>query len=286
MTEQAPTQWLPVTGQKASMRTRDGIYMDVTVDLIMRGGRARVTNENSVSYEIATNLLEKPLSADINERFSYFKSLATLVMEKKLRSLFVTGEGGIGKSFTVQEILEFEELQEETDYVMVKGYTTARAMYNTLRDNAEKIIIFDDCDPALTNPEGKGILKASLDTYDKRVVSWLTAKGGSERFQFNGSVIFLSNKNRESVDQAILSRSIVVDLYMTEDEKIERMGFILEGLNCVSQLTPEERWEVLNMIDKYKYTIQELNLRTLIKGLIVYEQTKDLEVVKYQILNG
>lgn len=296
--------WAPLEGRKAALQLDTGHYVDVTIKSILRGGRVSVLTDTEEQFSVSLSQLERPLSADVNERFRYFSDLSSLVVTKKLKSLFVTGEGGVGKSHTVNEILELEEMKdyedltdedlegktpaekhEAYDFVRIKGYTTARALYDTLEQHHDKVTVLDDCDSALTDVNSQNILKAALDTYDRRIVQWRTAKEQAQ-FEFTGSVIFLSNRNREKVPQSIISRSIVVDLEMTMDEKIERMGYILPTLTCVKTLETAEKFEVLKLIDKYKHTMADLNLRTLIKALVVYENTRNIELVRYQILNG
>lgn len=298
-----PTRWEVIEGRRASTQLDNGKYVDVTINEFLRGGKVKVEMEDGGVQTIHVSLLERPMTADVNERFNYFSSLTTLIIQKRLKSLFITGEGGVGKGHTVDERLMLEdarnwddlkddeirgksklEVRDMYDYVKIKGYTTPRSLFDTLEEHHDKVVILDDCDSALTDTNAANILKAALDTYDRRIVQWRTAREQAQ-FEFTGAVIFLSNRNRDKVPQAIISRSVVVDLFMTNPEKIERMGYILPSLTCVS-MEMEKRFDVLRLIDKYKDTLQDLNLRTLIKSLIVYENTDDMELVRYQILNG
>ena len=146
-----------------------------------------------------------------------------------MKALLVTGEGGIGKSWTLDQVLAKMELAEDEDYVVIKGSCTPRSLFNLLRDYSDKLVIFDDCDPVLTDRVSGQILKSTLDAFSRRrTVSWLTSTTGkTARFDFEGQVIFLSNMDRSNIEQALLSRCVTVDLYMTQTEKIERMGHIL-----------------------------------------------------------
>lgn len=302
----------PVVGRKASCKI-DHVYYEGTVKEFLRGGRLCTfhcdEDAEDVTYTIDTRLLEKPLSSNVNERFDYFRDLTKLVMHGKLKSLFVSGEGGIGKSFTLAELLSVEGFVEHGDgemkevikvskdgtehtvkeedyqYARVKGYTTARALFDYLHTHKDKLVIVEDCDSALTDANAQNILKAVLDTYERRRVTWLSANGNTS-YDFTGSIIFLSNKNKSDVNQAIISRSVIIDLYMTPEEIIERMEYLLPSLDCAKRLTIDEKLDVLRIIDKYKFNVHDLNLRTLIKALIVYEESKNFELVRYQILNG
>lgn len=299
ITEETVHKFMPVVGRKASLKIEE-TYYDGIVTAFLRGKQIAKfkADDDEVEYMTPVELLEKPLASDVNERFDYFRDLTKLVMHGKLKSLFVSGEGGIGKSFTLAELLSLENFVEDGeidpvtgvqhlnfDYVRVKGYTTAKALFNLLQENHSKLIIFEDCDSALTDTTAQNILKAVLDTYERRRVSWNT-NDGKVSFDFKGSVIFLSNKNKEDVNQAIISRSVIIDLFMSREEIIERMEFLLPGLDCAASLTIEEKFDVLRVIDKYKHTVQDLNLRTLIKALIVYENGKDINLTRYQIVNG
>lgn len=291
LTEPKPVaiSFLVAPGKKACYHDfQEDTFTDVMVKRVHSRGRLAdvcfVDNPRKV-ITVESRLLEKPIDADVNERFRYFGELSELVLQKRLKSLFVSGEGGIGKSFTVSQCIQLAGLQEDVDFNLVKGHITPFALYQTLEKNKDIVNIFDDCDGILDDTTCLMMLKAVLDTYDVRKVSWLTSRGGGGSFVFNGSVIFLSNRSKEDVDDAIMSRSVVVDLYMTPAEKIQRMEHILPHLEVGGYISDDDRRAVLEMIDKYKHTISNLNLRTLIKGLTVMQATCKMDLVRYQILN-
>lgn len=278
----------PKEGMRAAMyHAEEDYYYDVIVKQIFKRGKmARVAPvDGSKEIDVEVIDLDTPLEPTVNERFDYFKDLSQMVMQRELKSLFVTGEGGIGKTYTINSMIAAEELEEEEDYIKIKGHCTPRALFNTVKEHPEKLLIFDDCDSILRDATSENIIKAIIDTYDKRIVKWLS-RDKEERVHFKGSVIFLSNMNRDKVDQAILSRSIMVDLFMTPKEKIERMTYLLPTMREAPGLSMVEKWEVLSLVDRYKNTLQDLNLRTLIKAMLIYEKKRSLSLVKYQILNG
>ena len=69
---------------------------------------------------------------------------------------------------------------------------------------------------------------------------------------------------------------------MTRKEIVERM----RGLAPVMRgtVTEEDSDKILDMIGRYAETINDLNLRTYRLALDTFEQTSDLEVVRYQML--
>lgn len=202
---------------------------------------------------------------NINKRFDFLKQLTTMVALGITPSLIVTGEGGLGKTHVVMSTLNDLDCQPE-DYVVFKGYSTPRGLYNSLYDNNGKILIFDDYDSVLENKVSLNILKSALDSYDTRTITWSSMKSSKDEypnsFEFTGTIIFISNKSSKDIDGAILSRSIVVDLSMTAEDKILRMGSIINDI--MPDYDIKQKMAALKFLDKNKNGI-ELSIRSLIK---------------------
>ena len=200
----------------------------------------------------------------INQRFNFLDNLTKMVIYDITPSLIVTGEGGLGKTHSVSQSIGGAGL-ENNEYVFFKGYSTARGLYNTLYDNNGKLIIFDDCDSVLEDKVAVNILKSALDSYETRKISWMAKMNKNDEypqhFDFTGRIIFISNKAKSSIDGAILSRSLTVDLTMNSDEKIERMTTILP--NILPQYDNDVKLEALSFLTQNKETAN-LNMRTLI----------------------
>jgi hypothetical protein len=213
---------------------------------------------------------------DINQRFGFLNDLTTMVVSGITPSLIVTGEGGLGKTHSVTQTIKSNEL-EDMDYVFFKGYSTARGLYNTLFDNNGKLIIFDDCDSVLDDKVAVNILKSALDSYEKRTISWMAKMNKSDEypqhFDFTGRIIFISNKAKEKIDEAILTRSLTVDLTMTPDDKITRMSSILG--NILPEYDMEVKQDALGFLETVKEEVS-LNMRMLImvaKMRLMYPET-------------
>jgi hypothetical protein len=201
---------------------------------------------------------------NINQRFTFLDDLTQMVVSGITPSLIVTGEGGLGKTHSVTQTIKANDVSEDS-YVFFKGYSTARGLYNTLYDNNGKLIIFDDCDSVLEDKVAINILKSALDSYERRTISWMAKMNKSDeypqQFDFTGRIIFISNKSKEKIDEAIRTRSLTVDLTMTPDDKIERMGSIL------SSILPEYSIDVKNQALEFLKTVKDdvsLNMRMLI----------------------
>lgn len=205
------------------------------------------------------------MKISINKRFDILQDLTTLVTRRIMPSLVVTGGPGNGKSHTIIKTIQENGLIESDNYVVFKGYSTARGLYNTLYDHNGKLIIFDDCDSVLEDKTSLNILKSALDSYDKRTISWMAKLGKSDeypnQFDFTGRIIFISNKDKQDMDEAILSRSLSVDLSMTGDEKIQRMSHVLRDI--LPDLDMKVKQDALDFLRTNKDN-DSVNLRSLI----------------------
>ena len=176
----------------------------------------------------------------INERFGFVSDMVNMLARGDQASVVVTGPGGLGKSHTVTQALtkagfkdisvldeNFEvgsRLNMRKAFTVIKGYSTPKGLYRLLYENKDGVLVFDDCDSVLKDPVSLNLLKGALDSYSKRIISWradLKDDDLPQSFEFKGRVVFISNLSSDTLDQAIISRSMAVDLSMTTEQKIE-----------------------------------------------------------------
>lgn len=211
----------------------------------------------------------------VDERFEFIDKFVQLIARKSVTSLVVSGPGGLGKTYSIEKSLKSRGLKEETidckgkaDYIVVKGYSTAKYMYRTLFDHNGMIVIFDDCDSVLKDPIGINILKGALDSNEKRVITWGAEFGKDEelpnRFEFTGQVIFISNLSLDKIPQTIISRALRVDLAMSTEEKVERIATVMMSPEFEAKGTMEEKKEVLEFIKKNATKFTDLNIRSAV----------------------
>lgn len=239
----------------------------------------------------------------INERFNFVSKLVKMVAKGTTPSTIITGEGGLGKTFTVRQALEDAGLTDVTSmevgeevlvgksYRMVKGFSTAKGLYRTLAENRNGVIVFDDCDSILKDPNATNILKGALDSFDKRVISWNTSRDDDDiprSFEFKGGIIFISNMQLDRIEQALRSRSMCVDLSMTNEQKIQRMTIIARSPDFLPDVQLEHKFQALALIDQLKSSAKEVSLRTLIKATKIAASSgaewKDLAT--YMLIQG
>jgi hypothetical protein len=262
---------------------------------------------------------ERPVFT-INERFDMLGDLISMVINKNARSVLLTGEGGVGKTFTVLERLtaagkidvkkapkavrvstttpkiavavdigeadddapieprdpaeieaaaqaaQTQEFFENGDYVIMKGYSSAAGLYEFLYQFRDKIIIFDDCDSVLKDSTAINLLKAALDTYEERWVTWNTSSMAASRttapnmFLFTGSIIFISNMNVRKVDEAVRTRCHKVDVSMNNPQRIERMRHVITTV--MPDVDMNFKIDALNLLDEYKDITTNVNFRS------------------------
>jgi hypothetical protein len=233
----------------------------------------------SVAIAAAT---EKQNRFDINTRFGFVEKLVNMVATGVQPSAVITGEGGLGKTYTVTKTLEANGYKDISDlaefqvgsvintrkcFTMVKGYSTAKGLYRTLFENNKSIVVFDDCDAVLKDPVALNLLKGALDSYGKRIISWNADMKDDDlprSFEFTGRVIFISNMDQDKIDQAIRSRSMMIDLSMSLDQKIDRMEFIAKSDEFLPEYDAKIKSDSLSLIREIKDDCKEISLRTLI----------------------
>jgi hypothetical protein len=226
--------------------------------------------------------VEKSNRFSIDERFSFVEKLVTMVATGVQPSAVITGSGGLGKTYTVTKTLENNGYKDISDlaefqvgsvintrkcFTTVKGFSTAKGLYRTLFENQKSVIVFDDCDAVLKDPVALNLLKGALDSYGKRIISWnadMRDEDLPRSFNFEGRVIFISNMDQSKIDQAIRSRSMLIDLEMTTDQKIERMETISKMEEFLPEYDAKIKADALALIREVKDECSEISLRTLI----------------------
>ena len=219
----------------------------------------------------------------INERFGFVSDMVTMLANGAQSSVVVTGPGGLGKSYTVAQALDTNGFKDITtlealevgarintkkSYRVIKGYSTPKGLYRLLYENKDGVLVFDDCDSVLKDPVSLNLLKGALDSYSRRIISWradIRDEDLPTSFEFKGRVVFISNLSSSQIDQAIITRSMAVDLTMTTKQKIERMRFIMESPDFMPGVDKQFKVDAITLVDLLQDKVKELSLRTLLQ---------------------
>ena len=225
---------------------------------------------------------------EIAERFEILDEMSQASIDGIVRGMIVTGPPGVGKSYGVEKILEknnmFDKLAgKPTKFGTEKGAASAIGLYQLLYRYADpgSVLVLDDCDSILWDEVSLNLLKAALDSSSKRMISWntessaLRREGVPEKFEFCGSVIFITNLKFDNVKKgklkdhlnAILSRCHYLDLTLDtmRDKMLRIKQIVRQGMLDPFGFGPEGQKEIVAFIEDNVETLREVSLRMVTK---------------------
>ncbi len=233
---------------------------------ILDGSRETVTPTKQL--KVAQEMLNDTEYADPDLVFEELSDYVTLVAKGVMPALLITGQGGVGKSYNIDKILDQYGKRHET-WEKVKGKASPTAIYSILWENRDKIVVFDECDNIFKDAEALNILKGALDSNDFREISWAAKsevmvdtsdlddnneitqrvqewsdehngkEGLPNHFIFEGAVIFISNLNKSEIykkDSALLTRCTCIDIVLSAQGVMKRMETILPRIKIYKSL--------------------------------------------------
>jgi hypothetical protein len=259
-------------------------------NLILDPASGRITRIAKTGEQLKgkASFSEITANRDPEIMFSNLRNLTKMVAKGLQPSLVVTGMAGMGKTHVVKQTLEESGLKESIDFVHFKGRATAAGLYITLYENSDKIIVLDDCDSVFKDDDAINILKGALDSYDTRMISYITSRELKDSylnpvprsFEFTGKVIFISNISQSKLDDAIKSRSFVQEISMTIDQVFLRMEQLLMKIEPKIKREHKESALLIMRNLHSKYDGVEVNIRSLIKASRIvamgFENPEDL----------
>lgn len=261
------------------------------------------TNSVGVDGDKAQKMFEKQKYADPETIFEDLKELVSLVLKGIQPSLIVCGGAGLDKTYTITDQIKQSYGPEGRKWIKITGKISTFGLYSALFLHKDKLIVFDDTDSVFASDDTNNILKAALDSYDTRMISWyskqtidvsklspadlvdfydeIEEKLGSgdssvklpNRFEFKGKIIFISNLSESKIDNAVKSRSFVIDINLKREDVIKRMETLLPHLGSNS-VTLDVKREVLRELEAYEGP-QAINMRSFLKALRIREGGND-----------
>jgi hypothetical protein len=226
----------------------------------------------------------------IATRFEILDQMAKACIAGDIRAMIVTGPPGVGKSHGVIEQMNKASLFDKISnrkprFEIVKGAVSGIGLFATLYkySDAKNVLVFDDCD-VFTDPDALNVLKGALDSGKKRRISWnkdsrlLRDEGVPNSFDFNGSIIFITNLNFEDrrsnkiqahVD-ALQSRCHFLDLTIeTQRDKMLRIKQVHRdangGLFADYNFSASMADEILEFMEANQNKLREISLRMSLK---------------------
>jgi hypothetical protein len=252
-------------------------------------------NEEHSTVSKTVKAAEKQIESDeqvierIRSRFEILDEMTKAATNGDIRAMIVSGPPGVGKSFGVETIIDkacmFDQIAgKRLRAEVVKGAATPIGLYQTLFKYSDPncVVVFDDCDSILLDDVSLNLLKGALDSGKKRKISWLSdssllrREGIPSQFEFNGSVIFITNikfdhmKSQKLKDhlEALQSRCHYLDLTLdTMRDKILRIKQIAKDgeLFADMDLEPIAQDEIIAFMETNQNKLREMSLRMAIK---------------------
>jgi hypothetical protein len=239
-------------------------------NLAAQGYLIRRKEGRKIVYSKGNSAIPKTQMVDIpiNKRFEYIEKFTHMVANGISPSFLLTGQAGVGKTYSVLKALNDIGKTQDEDFIVVKGHSSPMGLYKTLYYHQDQIIVFDDCDSVWGNQSSVNILKAALDSYDTRMINWNSV--ASERmdipskFEFTGSIIFISNLSAGKLDEAVVSRTITANLILNNDEILDRIESIMHNMETRVHLDLKK--EVIDHMREVQDQFRKLSIRTFIRA--------------------
>jgi len=289
------TMGFPGKAIRVKIKSREDISMSGASIATMSDSEYRsASKDNSVFSLVATKEPEVYTETEeqaierIRERFDILDQMAEGTTTGAVRAMIVSGPPGVGKSYGVERVMEqaslFDQIANRRNrFEVVKGAMSALGLYAKLYQYSDPncVLVFDDCDSILMEDLSLNILKAALDSSKKRTISWntdaalLRREGIPDRFDFKGSVIFITNIKFENVRSkklkdhlnALESRCHYLDLTMdTQRDKFLRIKQIVrDGMLDSYDFEDNASDEIVDFVWEQRNRLRELSLRTVLK---------------------
>ena len=266
----------------------DATGAELAAHIVVEAGGSTAVTDFEAAF--AANENEEEAMERIANTFLMLDKITDAAARGIVRGLVVSGPPGIGKSFGVEKQLEAANMFRKLDgkdpkYEVVSGGVSSIGLYQKLYHNRdpERVLVFDDCDGVLEDSEMLNLLKAALNSGDKRRICWnkesrvLMTEDIPDAFDFEGSVLFLSNKDFDKEIErgsriavhlsAIMSRCHYLDLEIgsTRDKLLRIKQVVRDGMLTSFGFTQDQEDEIVAfVIDNAEY-LREISLRMVKK---------------------
>jgi hypothetical protein len=249
-----------------------------------------ISGDTPIVSEVTETESETEAMDRIASRFGVLDEMSKACIAGDIRAMIVTGPAGIGKSYGVTTQMEkasmFDKISgKRPRFEIVKGAMSGIGLFATLYkySDSKNVLVFDDCD-IWEDQDAINVLKGALDSGKTRRISWnkdsriLRDEGIPNTFNFNGSVIFITNKTFDNKKaskmqphlDALQSRCHFLDLTVnTERDKMLRIKQVHRdadgGLFADYDFSQEQTDEIMSFIWDNHTKLREVSLRMCLK---------------------
>lgn len=239
---------------------------------------------------------EEEVRATPEERFEDMEAYIGDVIAGVKPLALLCGAPGVGKTFRVNQALKRAGKDQDVDWKLLKGKSTATALYTTFHDfkNDGQLVVMDDCDSVFKDDDAINMLKAAFDSSDERWVTWNTARKipmdadlaeqcddadfdvstgrwyYPRQFLFEGAGIIITNYRAGQIDTAVRNRALICDLDFTPQEILDLIRNLAPKI-AADKYTMEAKQQAIDYLQELvdKNAPVELSIRsfTLCTGI-------------------
>ena len=237
---------------------------------------------------------QEEVRATPEERFEDMEAYIGDVIAGVKPLALLCGAPGVGKTFRVTQALKKAGKQQDVDWKLLMGKSTASALYTSMHDfkGPDQLIVMDDCDSVFKDDDAINLLKAAFDSSDERWVTWNVSRkipmdpdlaeqsddadfvNGRwyypNQYLFEGGGIIITNYSAGQIDTAVRNRALICDLDFTPQEIIDLIKSIAPKI-AADKYTMEAKQQALEYLQELvdKKAPVELSIRsfTLCTGI-------------------
>ena len=278
------TGYVTVSAGGKDMRVKVTGISDYSTVNTYNDMETQVIEQTPVKEKVET---DEQIIERLRERFEILDEMTQGSIDGIVRGMVVTGPPGVGKSYGVEKVIEknsmFDKLADKpVRFGTEKGAASAIGLYQLLYRYADpgSVLVLDDCDSILFDEVSLNLLKAALDSGKKRMISWntessaLRREGVPEKFEFCGSIIFITNLKFDTTRgkikdhlAAIMSRCHYLDLTMDtmRDKMLRVKQIVRDGMLSEYKLSEKDELNIVNFMEDNKNKLREVSLRMVTK---------------------
>jgi len=239
-----------------------------------KGNRIDVNERNEGTPRMCLSAEDQRHLVKLEQKFQLVRDRTEGVVTGSATGMYLHGDGGVGKSFTVLETLQ----RLKAHFVVFNSRMTGRGLYNQLEKYPDATHVLEDLEPLTRDRGAQGVLRSALWGQRRdgdrgpmeRLVTWTTYRM-EHSFIFSGGIILIGNRPLADLPElnAVRTRISVVHLQASDPElralmrKVALKGFEHEG----RELPPSECLEVCEFIIEQSMALHwQLNMRALVNS--------------------
>lgn len=225
----------------------------------------------------------------LDSRFRIVEKLTDSVIAGHANGMILSGPPGVGKTYSVEKKLKVLADDSNVEPEVVKGYVRTTALFKTLWDNRfpGMVTVFDDADTIFQDLNSLNLLKAALDTYETRRLTYgseavlVSDKDGGlvdRTFDFEGQIIFITNYDFDELIakkhkftehfKALMSRSHYVSLEMrSARDYLVRVRHVINTDEFMrnNKVSAELVGRITRYLESRYEDMRELSIRSAVK---------------------